>query len=164
LSPNTQGRALAVLDAKPRDTWFRVGGALHLLGHDWRNVWDDWSKTAPDYFNAEDQDGTWNGYKDDRDKVATIGWIFYQAEKNGWNRKEADYKTIEDAIDAADPAEKGVVTLCGMIVSAELNAEQITALKNKIVERHITDLHIRDRTSGSLTTIAARSWWASIRH
>jgi hypothetical protein len=64
--------ALAVIPAEDRDTWLKVGAALHLHGA--REVWDDWSKTSGK-FNAADQDRVWASFHGERKEgVITVQW------------------------------------------------------------------------------------------
>jgi RecA-family ATPase len=74
--------ALAVIPAEDRDTWVKVGAALHRVGA--RAVWDDWSKTSGK-FDADDQDRVWDSFHGERkERVATITSILTLAKERGW--------------------------------------------------------------------------------
>jgi RecA-family ATPase len=74
--------ALAVIQADDRDTWLKVGAALHLHGA--RAAWDDWSKTSSK-FDAADQERVWASFHADRkDGVVTIATIYGLAIERGW--------------------------------------------------------------------------------
>jgi AAA domain/Primase C terminal 2 (PriCT-2)/RepB DNA-primase from phage plasmid len=74
--------ALAVIPAEDRDTWLKVGAALHHIGA--RAVWDDWSKTSGK-FDAADQDRVWASFHAERKKgVVTIATIYALAKERGW--------------------------------------------------------------------------------
>ena len=62
--------ALKAIPAFDRDTWLKVGFALYdLAAADprWprRPMWDEWSRTCPEKFNAADQDKTWASFAGD---------------------------------------------------------------------------------------------------
>jgi hypothetical protein len=74
--------ALAVIPAEERDTWLKVGAALHLVGA--RAVWDDWSKTSTK-FDAADQDRVWASFHGERNgSVITVATIYTWAKERGW--------------------------------------------------------------------------------
>ena len=59
--------ALAAIPAENRDVWLKVGFALHdLAAADprWpgRALWDEWSRTCPEKFDAAEQDKTWASF------------------------------------------------------------------------------------------------------
>ena len=74
--------ALKVIPAEDRDTWLKVGAALHLVGA--RAVWADWSKTSTK-FDAADQDRVWASFHGARKEgVVTIATIYALAKERGW--------------------------------------------------------------------------------
>jgi hypothetical protein len=83
--------ALEVIPADDRDTWLKVGAALHWTGAACaRDVWDKWSK-ASTKFDERDQDKTWQGFKADRPDAIKIATIFKLAKDAGWVKPEAGH-------------------------------------------------------------------------
>ncbi len=84
--------ALAVLDASDRDTWVRVGMALHDLAQNdptWaepaRGLFDNWSATCPQKFSPEAQDKAWASFSgDSHGPPVTVASIFFDAKEAGW--------------------------------------------------------------------------------
>jgi hypothetical protein len=81
------GSALACIPADDRDTWLRIGMALHWLGWGERafQIWCEWSRTAPQKYNEGDQRKTWTSF--DRRPVGpriTDATIFHMAKERGW--------------------------------------------------------------------------------
>jgi putative DNA primase/helicase len=84
--------ALAAIPAEDRDTWFKVGAALHWLseGEGWaadltRAIWDDWSRKCREKLNPDDQVKTWESYS--RAYVGqpiTLATLFHIAAEHGW--------------------------------------------------------------------------------
>ena len=84
--------ALDHIDADDRDTWLKVGGALHDSGESWaRMLWDDWSRRSPK-FDARDQDATWASYRRSTGRKSGMGTIVEIARANGFNDKKNDYR------------------------------------------------------------------------
>ena len=88
--------ALAVVPADDRETWFKVGAALHWLseGGGWdsevtRATWDWWSRTYDDKddkkYDEDEQETTWESYDRGYDGVPiTLGTLFHIAKAHGW--------------------------------------------------------------------------------
>ena len=84
--------ALAPIPADDRETWLRVGMALHWTG--WptaRTLWDEWSKKSSKYDPVE-QDRAWESFgRPDYDgPVATLGTLFHLAKEHGWKESPPD--------------------------------------------------------------------------
>jgi hypothetical protein len=81
--------AIARIPSDDRDTWLRVGAALHDSGHAWaRAAWDDWSR-ASHKFDGHDQDKTWGSF--DRQysgSKVTLGSIIKMARDHGFDGKK----------------------------------------------------------------------------
>jgi hypothetical protein len=87
-----------VIPADHRDIWFRVGGALSWLSEDggWdadvtRAIWDEWSRTAPEKYDPEDQANTWENYS--RGYVGqktTLATVFALAMEHGWRPQDGE--------------------------------------------------------------------------
>lgn len=79
--------ALKFIPADDRQIWLHVGMALHWTG--WgdkaRTIWGEWSKTAPDKFDENDQAKTWRGFRSQRDRAKTLATVFALAIENGWD-------------------------------------------------------------------------------
>jgi hypothetical protein len=90
--------ALTAIPADDRDTWFKIGLALHSL--DWEEkgfeIWSDWSRTAVDKYDPGDQERTWESF--DRpyegDKI-TVGTLYHVAQQRGWvdETRQTDFHT-----------------------------------------------------------------------
>ena len=83
--------ALKAIPAFDRDTWLKIGFALHdLAAADprWpsRPMWDEWSRTYPKKFNEADQDKTWASFagRDYSGQRAGIATIYHLAKQHGW--------------------------------------------------------------------------------
>ena len=83
--------ALKAIPAFDRDTWLKIGFALHdLAAADprWpsRPIWDEWSRTCAKKFNEADQDKTWASFagRDYSGQRAGIGTIYHLAKQHGW--------------------------------------------------------------------------------
>ncbi|OQW99880.1 MAG: hypothetical protein BWK73_49690 [Thiothrix lacustris] len=72
--------ALAYINAAPYDDWVKVGMALHSLGDDGLNLWDTWSRNAPNY-DATEIPKRWKSFAGSSVNVETV---FYLAAQNGW--------------------------------------------------------------------------------
>ena len=94
--------ALGFVPAVDRQIWLHVGMSLHWTG--WgdkaRAIWDDWSKTAPEKFDQEDQATTWRGFRQ-RDKTKTLATLFALAIEGGWDNSATEI-IIKDAWDDPD--------------------------------------------------------------
>lgn len=77
--------ALRGISSEDRDTWLRVGFALHSTGRpDARAIWDAWSMTCAEKYSDEGQEHAWRSFRN-------RGWdgigyrsIFKKAQENGW--------------------------------------------------------------------------------
>ena len=83
--------ALAAIPALDRDTWLKIGFALHDLAaadSRWpsRPMWDEWSRTCLKKFNETDQVKTWASFagRDYSGQRAGIGTIYHIAKQRGW--------------------------------------------------------------------------------
>jgi hypothetical protein len=75
--------ALKYIPADDRETWLRMGMALHSTG--WGSayaIWADWSQTSSKY-KERDQDKTWRSFRDRGDGVG-LGSLFHEAAQNGY--------------------------------------------------------------------------------
>jgi len=77
--------ALAVIPSDERDTWLRVGMALHSTGAGQQafGIWTEWSQTS-DKYEPTTQVKTWSAFKSDRGKAVTAATIFAIAKEHGW--------------------------------------------------------------------------------
>ena len=81
--------ALLHISAKcDRDTWLRVGMALHdALGDGGKAVWRDWSATAPTLLVERDLDRDWKSFK--AGGGITIASVFKMARDGGWRPRDS---------------------------------------------------------------------------
>lgn len=76
--------ALNAIPAHDRETWLKVGMALHTVGA--RELWDDWSKTS-DKFDEGEQGKAWASFKTERNgDIVTVATIFGMARGRGWTQ------------------------------------------------------------------------------
>jgi putative DNA primase/helicase len=80
--------ALATIPAIERSVWFTVGAAIHearwgALGYE---IWREWSQTAPEKYNDDDQVRTWKSFDRTRDngQRRTLATVFHLASERGW--------------------------------------------------------------------------------
>ena len=74
--------ALPYIASDDRDTWIKVGMALHSeLGNSGFCLWDEWSQSA-DSYNQRDAESVWNSFSSDGS--VGIGSLFHFAQKSGW--------------------------------------------------------------------------------
>lgn len=78
--------ALAFIAATERETWLKVGMALHWAA--WkpeaRKLWDEWSRKVPEKFSEQDQESTWRSFDGARPgSLVTLGTIFKLAMDRG---------------------------------------------------------------------------------
>jgi hypothetical protein len=74
--------ALRFVSADDRDTWLRVGMALHHhLGDAGHALWDRWSQGS-DKFDHADQGRTWRAFG--KKSETTIATVFHLALRGGW--------------------------------------------------------------------------------
>jgi len=74
-----------------RDTWLRVGMALHKeLGESGRSLWDAWSQRSAKY-DARDQQQTWRHFNQNGNAAGSvgIGTVFELAKQGGWQRSRS---------------------------------------------------------------------------
>ncbi len=82
--------ALKEVPALDRDTWLKIGFALHDLAEvdsRWpgRALWDEWSRTCPEKFDPAGQDKAWASFGRDYDGPrVTVATIYHLAKENGW--------------------------------------------------------------------------------
>jgi Protein of unknown function (DUF3631)/Bifunctional DNA primase/polymerase, N-terminal/Primase C terminal 2 (PriCT-2) len=110
--------ALKAIPAFDRDTWLKVGFALHDLKADdarWqgREKWDEWSKTCPEKFEAAGQDKAWEsfGHREYDGPRITVATVYHLAKEHGWRDPSAATAdrhtggTRSDKVDVAAPEE-----------------------------------------------------------
>lgn len=97
--------ALNSIPADERDTWLRIGAALHNAsggGADGRELWDEWSAGSDDFdgcpqkYDPADQNRTWQSFDVRRADGVTVGSIFYEAKQYGWIDPRRPAYTDED--------------------------------------------------------------------
>jgi hypothetical protein len=76
-------QALTYLDADDRDTWVRVGAALHPHGEQGYGLWAEWSQQSEKY-DPKDQRRVWKSFRDAQPNNATFRSLFAMAQARGW--------------------------------------------------------------------------------
>jgi hypothetical protein len=80
--------ALASISPVQRDVWLRVGMAIHEAG--WGEsgyaIWREWSQTAPEKYNEDDQARTWQSFDrtSHNGRAVTLGSVYHMATECGW--------------------------------------------------------------------------------
>lgn len=115
--------AMFALDVESRDSWSRVGMALHSTG--WGEgayaMWCEWSQQSPK-FNSTDQRRVWNSFADRGLGGLSSAWIFSEAQRVGWvNPRSSAVTALAPRNQAEQPSAAPVATL-PMLNLAELNA------------------------------------------
>lgn len=72
--------ALVWLDADRRETWIKVGHALHQIGPAGFALWNEWSQLSKKY-RADDQAKRWAGFAPTEINLETV---FFDAKQAGW--------------------------------------------------------------------------------
>lgn len=97
--------ALRYVSPESRETWLRIGMALHWTEDPRaRQLWDEWSQGSPHKFDARVQDLTWASFKSERPgPVTTLGTLFKLAKDGGYQGVEVHGRPrIPDPV--ADPS------------------------------------------------------------
>lgn len=90
--------ALAYLNPTARDTWTRIGMALHLAtggNDDGFMVWHGWSaggitgEVPHSYSGLEDCRYTWASFRDAAERPVTLGTLFHEAQALGYTQRTA---------------------------------------------------------------------------
>lgn len=78
--------ALRHIAAADYDVWLRMGMAVHSLdpGEAGFTVWETWSRTCPEKFDAEVCHEKWESFSADRTDAVTVGTLFALAKEGGW--------------------------------------------------------------------------------
>jgi putative DNA primase/helicase len=97
--------ALRFIPADERDIWLRVGMALHWTG--WGEaafqIWNDWSRSAPEKYHEADQRKTWESF--DREYAGapiTLGTLFDIATKYGWKDRSGTVEKLQFQTDVGN--------------------------------------------------------------
>jgi RecA/RadA recombinase len=110
-------QALRHISPDQRDTWIKVGGALHdSVFPDGFKLWDNWSKGSLKY-DAQDQLKTWQSFGRATGARATLGTIFFLASQNGFKdshiRQGQGQKPPQKAV--IKPSEVTLIQAVGLI-------------------------------------------------
>lgn len=98
--------ALKMIPAEDRDTWLKMGMAVHdAFGDDGRPMWDEWSETSSKY-DADEQERTWQGFKS-RPGNVTIASVFHLAQKHGWQEERKEVTSNTDGPDTGGDVSNG---------------------------------------------------------
>lgn len=108
-------QALSFCDASSRDDWAWHGGAIYDAcggSEEGFKVWDNWSKTCTDKYDAKEQKRYWETQFDNhRGNRRSIASIYAEALENGWKELDVlsnknDIETIN--LDGSDVCHNGV--------------------------------------------------------
>lgn len=84
--------ALGYISSDERDTWVRIGKALHdEFGESAFSAWDNWSQAAPSY-NQRSAKSVWKsiGRMSSGGKPVTIATVIYEAKQGGWKPTKSE--------------------------------------------------------------------------
>jgi putative DNA primase/helicase len=106
--PNDEAQlrsALTFISAVKREDWLRVGMAIHEAGWGARGyaIWREWSQTAPEKYNDDDQARTWESFdRGSRDgRRITLATVFHMAIERGWNSNNPPSQKMQNQSDGA---------------------------------------------------------------
>ena len=90
--------ALKFIPAFDRTVWRNVGFGLktHFGDAGW-DIFDEWSKSADESYEAEVNRAQWESFKPDGG--ITIGTVFHLAKQHGWNSEQSRFKPASSAAD-----------------------------------------------------------------
>jgi hypothetical protein len=78
--------ALRYVPADDRDTWLKVGGALHDAGHSWsRDLWDEWSARCASKYSPDAQAAAWVSFSRKCVRRVGVGSIIAIARSHGFS-------------------------------------------------------------------------------
>ncbi|QIE87999.1 bifunctional DNA primase/polymerase [Pseudomonas nitroreducens] len=94
--------ALQFINGESRDSWYRVGMALHSTGdYQWAfDTWSDWSRQWAHKFDPVDQVRVWRSFKNKGLDGLSHAVIFADAQANGWENPRAakpELRPVDDA-------------------------------------------------------------------
>jgi Protein of unknown function (DUF3631)/Primase C terminal 2 (PriCT-2) len=94
--------ALAFISAVERKDWLRVGMAIHEAGWEARGyaIWREWSQTAPDKYNEDDQVRTWESFNrtSHNGQRVTLASVFHMASERGWTGNKPARAEIQNQL------------------------------------------------------------------
>ena len=101
--------ALAAVPPDERDTWVKMAFAVkHALGDQGFDLWDAWSQTAGDSYNARAALATWKSAK--AEGGVTAGTLYAVAKEHGWTgtaqRSPAQTRDQREARKSAEAVER----------------------------------------------------------
>ena len=106
-------QALSFISPDQRDTWLKVGGALHDSGiPNASQIWDDWSRGSVKY-DPRDQITTWESFGRSTGNRATLGTIFFLASQNGFVNAPAR-QTQKLSQPVVKPSEVALIRAAGL--------------------------------------------------
>ena len=119
----------SITDASDRETWRRIGSALHHEsggsddGFKW---WCKWSQRCPEKYNERDQQTSWKSFKRSSGTVITIATLFKIAVESGWVRPLDRLPVVpEDSHAPMMHAFKPIINLHNAILYLGQNLESV---------------------------------------
>ena len=77
------------ISADDREEWINIGHALKQTGLPFA-IWDEWSRTSPNFDPSEDMQKRWDGLKPDGS--ITWGSVVHKAQQNGYELRKSQRK------------------------------------------------------------------------
>jgi AAA domain/Primase C terminal 2 (PriCT-2) len=154
--------ALSVIPADSRDNWLYAGMAMHATG--WVNayeIWDSWSQTCPEKYDAADQKKTWDSFGPREGPSITLGTIFRLARAHGWTDDcVTDANSAGVKNDADGPAKDANEDAAQRRRAFMMSAAELRTMRFDPVRYVLPDL-----VPEGLTLLVGRpkigkSWWA----
>lgn len=76
-----------------RDDWLRIGAIIYNEGCPFE-VFDKWSQNCPDKYDQDSCKKTWNGFRDNRKRIARIGTLIKLAKEDNYENAYCNPKLI----------------------------------------------------------------------
>lgn len=115
--------ALGALDPDmDYNSWLMIGMALHSVGDQAFDLWDDWSQEGKSYIFG-DCDGRWLGFE--QEGGITIGSLFKLAKESGWSPKELLINVIHNWDESHEKMVLKISELAYRLVLGPIDGEEI---------------------------------------
>lgn len=115
--------AMEVLDPDmDYNSWLAVGMALHSVGNQAFDIWNDWSQQGKSYIFG-DCDGRWLGF--DQGGGITVGSLFKLAKDAGWSPKDSLMNVVLNWQESKEKLVLKVAELAYRLVLGPIDSEEI---------------------------------------
>ena len=150
--------ALKFIPASDRTVWRDVGfGLKNHFGDGGWEIFDAWSRTAPESYDAEQNRRQWESFKPDGGM--TIATVFHLAKQHGWQSERTRYKsdsTTEDYL-GGDGAERPAAAEPSTLLDRLAERMYSSAVKPEEPAPRFSLGDVPTCTPGNLTTVSAQA-------